>query len=477
MPLPGTADLLAIARSGFPQNATRPRKIVVVGAGMAGLVAAYELRHAGHEVTILEAQQRIGGRILTLREPFSDGLHTEAGAMRVPAKHKLTNTYLQKFDLPTTKFTMNGSNTFYYFGGQKYLQSEVQQKPGILGLDLAGPGGNSSILQTWEEFVRHSTEQLESDEKYWDELLGRHGDTSLFEFFRRQNYSIDSITAFAWMAGLEPVLRNSVLELLQVAIAWHDTGMLQIVGGMDGLPNAFLPHLQDSIQLGAEVVALDYTEDSVTVHYKREGALQQVQADFAVISLPYPVLRFVDVLKSFSPGKQMAMRHLNYLNAVKIFLECRRRFWEQDDGIYGGTSVTDLPIQQIVYPDHGQETGRGVLIGCYTYDREANRWGALPPEERLHQAVRYVARMHPQINEEFERGTSKVWAQDKFAGGAFALFEPGQQALWYPHIVAPEGPIHFAGEHTSLKHSWIEGAVESGLRAAQEVHECALNSP
>ena len=476
MSLPGTTGLLDIVQSGLQPKTVAPKKIVIVGAGVAGLVAAYELKRAGHEVVILEAQQRVGGRILTLREPFSSGLHTEAGAMRVPAKHKLTNAYIHKFGLPTMKFTMSSPNTFYHFGGQKYLQSEAERNPGILGLDFAGPDGKPSILQAWEEFVRHSTEQLESDENYWDELLGRHGDASVFEFFRRQKYSVESITAFAWVAGLEPVLRNSVLELLQVAIAWHDTGMIQIVGGMDGLPNAFVPTLQNSLQLGAEVVALDYTADSVTVHYKRGSNLEQVRGDFAIVSLPYPVLRFVDVLKSFSPGKQIAIRNLNYLNAVKIFLECRRRFWEQDDGIHGGTSITDLPIQQIVYPEHGQETGRGVLIGCYTYDREANRWSALPPEERLRQAIKYVARIHPQITEEFETGTSKIWAQDKFAGGAFALFEPGQRALLYPHIVEPEGPIHFAGEHTSLKHSWIEGAVESGLRAAQEVHECAVSA-
>jgi monoamine oxidase len=96
---------------------------------------------------------------------------------------------------------------------------------------------------------------------------------------------------------------------------------------------------------------------------------------------------------------------------------------------------------------------------------------SLPPEDRITQTLKYVAQIHPQVAREFEGGVSKVWSEDKFSGGAFALFEPGQQARLYPHIVAPEGPIHFAGEHASSKRTWIEGAVESGLRAAQEVHE------
>jgi monoamine oxidase len=137
---------------------------------------------------------------------------------------------------------------------------------------------------------------------------------------------------------------------------------------MDKLPQALLSDLQSCIELSAEVVALNYTSDSVTVHYKHGADILQESGDYAILTLPYPVLRFVDVLKSFSPGKQIAIRQLNYLNAIKVFIECRRRFWEEDEGIFGGTTTTDLPIQQIVYPEHGRETGRGVLIGCYTYD-------------------------------------------------------------------------------------------------------------
>jgi monoamine oxidase len=169
----------------------------------------------------------------------------------------------------------------------------------------------------------------------------------------------------------------------------------------------------------------------------------------------------------------IAIKQVNYLNAVKIFIECHRWFWEEDDGIFGGTTMTDLPIQQVVYPEHGRETGRSVLIGCYTYDREAQRWAALLADDRIAQTLKYLSQIHSQVKTEFERGASKVWGEDKFAGGAFAIFEPKQQALFYPYMIAPEGPIHFAGEPTSLKHSWIEGAVESGLRAAQEVHEHA----
>lgn len=131
--------------------------------------------------------------------------------------------------------------------------------------------------------------------------------------------------------------------------------------------------------------------------------------------------------------------------------------------------MTDLPIRALFYPDHGRDTGRGVLLASYTWGEDAMRWGSLAPADRVAQAIENVAAIHPQIVDTFEVGTSKVWHQDEFAGGAFALFEPGQQRRLHEAIVAPEGRVHFAGEHASLSHAWIQGAIESGLRAALEV--------
>jgi monoamine oxidase len=305
-------------------------------------------------------------------------------------------------------------------------------------------------------------------------LYSQYRDDSLYDFLRSQRWSTDAINAFALVEGMEVDLDIAFLDVLQIYLQWLGAGMVHIDGGMDRLPRAFLPALQNSIRFGAEVVALDYTSNSVTVYYQSPVGLEHVTGDFAVLTIPFSTMRFVDVVKPFSPGKQMAIRQLHYDNAVKVFLQCRRRFWEEDEGLFGGYTITDLPIQQIYYPDHGRETKQGVLIGCYAYGEEANRWASLPAEDRILQTLKYVAQIHPQVTKEFEVGYSKVWGDDKFAGGLGALFEPSQQFRLHPHIVGPEGPIHFAGEHTSLKHLWIEGAVESGLRAAQEVHERSL---
>jgi monoamine oxidase len=195
------------------------------------------------------------------------------------------------------------------------------------------------------------------------------------------------------------------------------------------------------------------------------------RGDYAIITVPFPVLRHVEVLKPFSRAKQRAIRQLHYDASAKIFFQTRRRFWEDDEGIYGGGTVTDLAIRNLYYTDYGKETGRGILLASYTWSEDAQRWGSLLPHERIEQAIENVAVIHPQIREEFEAGASHMWHDDPYAGGAFALFDPGQQTLLHDEIVKPEGRIHFAGEHASLYHAWIQGAFESGLSAAIAVHQ------
>ena len=137
----------------------------------------------------------------------------------------------------------------------------------------------------------------------------------------------------------------------------------------------------------------------------------------------------------------------------------------------GGGSVTELPIRRMNYPTPDPSTSRGVLLASYTWGQDALQWGAMDEETRLEEALDDVARIHPQIRSEYEVGTSHAWYSDRWARGAFAMFAPEQQTDLQAAIVRPEGRIYFAGEHCSLYHAWIQGALESGIRAAREIHE------
>ncbi len=131
-------DYIDIARQGIARKsgAGKTKKVIIVGAGLAGLAAGYELKRAGHTPVILEAQQRVGGRVYTLREPFTEGLYAEVGAMRIPRAHTLTMAYIEKFGLRTDNFTMDNPNAYYYIGGKRMRASEAQADPSLMGFEV-----------------------------------------------------------------------------------------------------------------------------------------------------------------------------------------------------------------------------------------------------------------------------------------------------------------------------------------------------
>lgn len=463
-------DLPLLIQNGLGESAA-PRRVVIVGAGMAGLVAAYELKRAGHDPVILEARSRVGGRIYTLREPFAQGLYAEAGAMRIPRSHALVMAYVDKFGLTVSPFTATNPQAYCFINGAKHRLAEVNQDPALLGFQVAENERGHTAGQLWDQALQPITQKLaEKGESAWPELIAQYDQYSIREFLESNHWSEGAIEYFGLMAGYEARMNSSFIDIIQAEIGHAFTEVVRIDGGMDRLPNAFLPGLQDRIRFGARMIALDQSPSSVTVHYQTLGGRSKVTGDYAILTLPFSVLRHIEILKPFSHAKQRAIRQLHYDASAKIFLQTRRRFWEEDEGITGGATVTDLAIRNMYYPDQGRETGRGVILASYTWAEDAQRWGSLDPAERLTQAIENVAQIHPQITAEFEAGASKMWHDDEFAAGAFALFDPDQQTQLYDSIIAPEGRVYFAGEHASRMHRWIQGAVESGLRAAYEVH-------
>ena len=453
------------------------KRVVVIGAGLAGLVAAYELRRQGHEPLVLEAQNRVGGRIYTLRT-FAPGLYAEAGGMRIPRSHDLTLEYCRLFGLELRPFVMGNPKGLVHVGGRRMTFEEAELDPNSLPFALADHERGQTATALWEEAIRDLRMLVERDgDAAWEHIVGEYDRYSLYEFLRVKGLSEGAIEYYAVMNFLEADMHNACIEVIREDLGGAYVDMQEIVGGMDGLPNAFYTALSDCIHLGAEVCALDQDEDSVTVHYKTEAGRFAATADYAVCAIPFSVLRYVEAVTPFSRAKQRAIRQLNYAASTKILFQVRHRFWETEDGIYGGGTVTDLPIRRINYPTPDPSTERGVLLASYTWSQDALQWGAMDEETRLEEALDDVADIHPQIREEYEVGASHAWYGDRWARGAFALFEPGQQSRLQADIVQPEGRIYFAGEHCSLYHAWIQGALESGIRAARQIHEAPAAVP
>jgi monoamine oxidase len=237
---------------------------------------------------------------------------------------------------------------------------------------------------------------------------------------------------------------------------------------MERFPETLTRGMESRIRYGTRVTAVDQNEDGVIVHCDKGT----VCGDYAVITIPFSVLRYIDIRKPFSPAKQRAIRGLHYEPAAKLYFAFRRRFWEHE-GIEGGVSYTDLPVRKLYYLQEGRETGHGLVLS-YCTGRDAQRWTALGESAALEEGLRSLARLHPAALDSYDGGVAMLWQNDPYAGGAFAFCQPHEEAQFAEPAHAPEGRIYFAGEHTGYCRRWIQGALESGLRAADEVHQRAL---
>jgi monoamine oxidase len=455
--------------TSLEERSDRRKRVIVIGAGVAGLVAAHELKQSGHEPLILEAQNRVGGRIYTLRT-FAPGLYAEAGAMRIPRTHDLTLDYCRRFGLELRPFVTGNPKGLVYVGGRRMTFEQTTNEPELLPYELTDAERGRSCDDLWEEAIRDLRDAVERDgDAAWEDIVRHYDQYSLYEFLQLKGWSDGAIEYYGVMNFLEADMHNACLEVLREDLGRAYVDMQEVVGGMDRLPYAFYRELEEEIRLGAEVYALDQDEDSVTVYYKTEAGRFSASGNYAICTVPFPVLRTIDAMKPFSHAKYRAIRQLNYAASTKVLFQVRRRFWESEDGIDGGATVTDLPIRRINYPTPDPTTERGILLASYTWSQDALQWGAMDNETRLEEALDDVAKIHPQIRDEYEVGTSHAWYGDRWARGAFALFEPGQQSQLQDDIARPEGRIHFAGEHCSLYHAWIQGSLESGIRAARDI--------
>jgi len=490
--------LAALAGTGAAQAAlpslaatpdpARPLSIVVVGAGLAGLVSAYELERRGHRVTLLEADERhIGGRARTLR--FADGRYGEAGAMRIPKGHDLTRHYLAELGVPIRPFVHGNPRAYYYARGMRVRIADAKALYPRFRLS-AEEAATASPDDFWSAAVSNVADALTADERKElraDALasarLKGYDQQTLLQLCEAAGLSGEAIELMAVTGGEETLLYSAATETLREEFeqVWTQ-GFDEVVGGTDRLPGAFASRLRARPRQGAVVTRIAQGGHEAVAYYRAQGREHRVAGDYLLCTLPCPVMSRLAFEPELSGEKARAIRMLTYDSSTKVLAVANRRFWESDDGIYGGGTFTDLPTGTTYYPSDNAEAkdprvsaGPGVMLASYSWGQTARRLASLPPAERAAVALRHLARVHPQLAEGGMVRSTASWSWDNhpYASGAFAWFSPGQHTTLHRHIVAPEGRVFFAGEHASLTHTWMQGALESGLRATREMLESA----
>lgn len=465
----------------------KPLHIVIVGAGLAGLCAAYELERLGHSVVILEADSsHIGGRVRTLR--FDDGLYGEAGAMRIPKNHLITRHYVNHFKLELRTFVQSNEDAFYFIRGQRVRLKEEELLKRLFCLTQSEQGLSTGdmwdlgLVRVLKGLINQERDDLDSD--ILDTPLVRALDQrSLQQLLEVAGLSEEAIDYLTSIWGLETSLPITATELLreEMKAVWSEH-FDEIIGGTDLLPAAFASNLKSQPRNGCEVVRLeqDLGKKKVAAIYRERGSksLGREEGDFLLCTLPLPVLSRLEVWPPFTGQKNQAIRQINYDSSTKVLGIARRRFWEQDDGIFGGGSSTDLPTGFTYYPsdnaknrDPEVSAARSVMLASYTWGQPARRLATLPKEDVKSFIVRNLSNLHPQVAREdlIEDAVKWSWDTFKWSGGAFAWFLPGQHTALHKDLITPEGRIFLAGEHTSLTHTWMQGALESAQRAVKDM--------
>ncbi|MFC7393896.1 flavin monoamine oxidase family protein [Scopulibacillus cellulosilyticus] len=487
-------QMLSIIRHGLNQTVS-PKKVVIIGAGISGLVAASLLKEAGHSVKILESTDRIGGRVMTYRSPFSRGHYPNMGALRIPESHVLVLEYIKRFHLPTNLFINATPEDLIYVNGIKTRVKQYEQNPDILQYPVSPhEKGKTADLLIYEALKPITDFINKNPNRNWPIILKHFDKYSMQSFLKYAphppgiSFSQGAIEMIGVLLDLEGLLEQAFIHSMRdVMIFLSPSSRLyqtilpierffEITGGNDLLPKAFLPELKDNVLFNHRVVNITQQHDGVTVNSKQGSENKSFTGDRCIVTIPFPALRFIDIqpYHSISHIKRRAIRELHYMNASKVAIEFKSRFWEKE-GLYGGKTVTDLPIRFVYYPSNGiGSSGPAVIIASYTWGDDASPWIAFSNEERVYHALNNLASIHGNVvYKEFVTGISKSWLLDKNSCGGFTFFKPEQQTELLPYMTIPEGRIHFAGEQTSSDPNWIEGAIESGIRTAFEIHHAA----
>jgi len=463
-------NLLKTINTGFKKH------IYIIGAGITGLIAAYELKKLGHRVTVLEGSDRSGGRIFTYR--FGEGTdrpYGELGAMRFPEAHDYTLHYIHELQLneklkPFTGLFKN-ENCFLHLKNHTFRMKDL----------LEGKGLTVQKIEILKEIVRTFLPDNMA------KLIQTTNKQDL-RFYREKNVPsnfVKLIEAFTQdLVSLNPSLTSNLQYFLQGL----KTKFFYIDGGMDQLPLAIASQLKGNIVYNAEVCEINNLNNKAEITLLHKGKHETISCDYVICTLPFTVLRHLS-LQNFSKKKLEAIEQLKYVNACKILLFCKQRFWHETYNIQGGASITDGMIRQLYYPFmHGNT---GVLLN-YTAGENANYLSNLTSQERIMHAKEAIGLFHKEIHEQgmILDSMSIAWDTYKWSKGGFCFMwtedelaqartnalssgrtHPESDRLWqlYKATTQPEGRIFFAGEHCSPHQGWIQGAIMSALETVSSI--------
>lgn len=467
------------------------KKILILGGGLCGMTSAYELTKLGYDCTILEARDRTGGRCWSIRKDshnqelnspkqiadFDQGQYFNAGPSRIPHHHLLTLHYCKEFGVPIQIYNNVNEAAYYYaegkgpFSNQKIRMREIHN-------DMRG-----YMSELLYKSISQDELDLDLNKEDIDKILeylraeGGLDIDNLYKASARRGYAIPPSAGnqpgkVAEVFKLADILSSGLADpdFYNVAEYTYELQMtmFQAIGGMDRIAVALEEKVGSMIHKNAEVTKINNIENGVKVNYTEGGVPKEIIADVCICTIPLKVLSNLD--HNFSSGVSRAIDYANYIDTCKIGLQFKRRFWEEDEQIYGGITHTNNELTQIFYPSNDYHAAKGVLLGYYNFNEKAVAVGNLSYAEREKLALTKGALIHPQYPKEFETSFSVCWQKTPYNLGGWAVYTSETRERIYKPLLQPEKQVYFAGEHMTYLNAWMAGAFESARSVVNEVN-------
>lgn len=478
--------LLPAAAHARPTRAalTKPKKVLILGAGISGLTAAYELDKRGYQVQILEASFRAGGRNMTVRHGsridetgypqvcnFDDDpdLYFNCGPARIPGHHQHLLDYCQELDVELAPFVNDNRNAWVQddamFGGKpvrarEYFNDSRGFVAELMAKSIKPEAMNEPMTAAdWEQLREYIRQFGELDPQF--KYIG----TS-----RSGLASHDYTRADVLKKPLSPseLLKSKFMLIMSFGETDDQAAMMmEPVGGMDRVVAGFMRRVGHLVQYESQVQRIRVKDKGVDVTYRQNGAYVSTQADYVLNCIPMHLLAGIDhnFPKEFTAGLTAVPRG----KLFKIGLQMKERFWEKE-GIFGGISWTLQDIQQIWYPAHGIHRKKGVVLAAYTFDpRAGEKFARLSPPERIKLAIEQGSRIHADYGKYVETGVTVAWHQMNHMLGCAAQWEEDLYKRWFTTLQKPIGSHYLMGDQVSFHPGWQEGAIASAHHAIADI--------
>lgn len=452
-----SASLLPFGNIALHAQKTGDADVIVIGAGLAGLNAAITLEASGKSVIVLEASKRVGGRLYTLDDV---AWKPDTGGVQVGDGYKRLVAIASRLGVMLNDEPRSASDTLICLGEERIIASGWEAS----ALNKLSDTERKILPMSLESTLLRGKSPLETLDD-WRSGKFASLDISMARYLKSNGASDEALRLINIATDNPGLDQTSLLNSFRSATLFAKGGFtksMMIAGGSSRLPETMAKSLNQPVQFGKVVQSIAQKNEGVTVRCADGSTFL---GKYVIVAIPFPALRKISMIPALTGAQALAVKSLQYTAITQIHAEVKKAFWVEDG--LPPSMWTDSPLERIfMYPE---ADGKPARMLAWINGAGAKKIDAMTDKQIADLAISELKRLRPASNGEIAIALINSWGRNPFAGGSYVKFAPGQVTKLVPHLATPHGNVLFAGEHTALQYTGMEGALESGERAARQI--------